>query len=129
MVDFRSATWCVAVCLAVGMGSAALADDAISRGQSVYDNRCKECHEAPPEARKAGPSLIGVVGRQAGTLPGFAYSDAMKAAGFIWTEDQLRAYLLNPRAVVPGNRMPFNGLKRPGEDVDIVAYLKSLSPQ
>lgn len=96
-------------------------------GAGVFENRCKECHEAPPDSRKAGPSLVGIVGRPAGTLAGFNYSEAMRAAGFVWSVDQLRAYLANPKAVVPGNRMLFNGLKRAGEADNLIAYLQSIS--
>ncbi len=97
-------------------------------GEGVFANRCRECHEAPAGDRKAGPSLVGIVGRRAGSLPGFAYSDAMRNAGFVWTELRLQEYLSNPKAAVPGNRMLFNGLKREGEFEDLLEYLKSLVP-
>ncbi len=106
--------------------SLAVAGDAVV-GAGVFANRCKECHEAPSGSRKAGPSLVGVVGRLAGSLAGFDYSDAMRLAGFTWTEEQLRAYVVNPKAVVPKNRMLFNGIKREGEVEDLIAYLKSIS--
>lgn len=121
------AALCVGVLVVTLVGtSMAAAGDAVV-GAGVFANRCKECHEAPPNSRKAGPSLVGVVGRLAGSLAGFDYSDAMRSAGFTWSEEQLRAYLLNPKAVVPKNRMLFNGLKREGEVEDLVAYLKSIS--
>ena len=110
----------------VGSTLASTAGDAVV-GAGVFANRCKECHEAPPDSRKAGPSLVGVIGRLAGSLAGFDYSDAMRSAGFIWTEEQLRAYVVNPKALVPKNRMLFNGIKREGEVDDLIAYLKSIS--
>jgi cytochrome c len=67
-----------------------------------------------------------VVGRPAATVPGFAYSSAMKATGFIWTADRLHAYLPAPRTLVPGTKMSFPGLKNPAQLDDLVAYLQSL---
>jgi cytochrome c len=116
----------ISVMALVGSTMASTAGDAVA-GAGVFSSRCKECHEAPPDSRKAGPSLVGVVGRLAGSLAGFNYSDAMRSAGFIWSEEQLRAYVLNPKALVPKNRMRFNGIKREGEVDDLIAYLKSIS--
>ena len=95
-------------------------------GEGVFANRCKACHEVANEKAKEGqgPSLKGLFGRTAGSVPGFAYSDAMKAAGFTWDEDKLKAYLINPKALVPNNKMVFNGLKREGEMENLIAYLK-----
>ena len=73
---------------------------------------------------KIGPGLKGLFGRQAGTVPGFPYSQAMKSSGLTWDEATLRAYLANPKAKVPGNRMPFSGVKDPKKLDDLMAYLK-----
>jgi cytochrome c len=116
--------------LAVTSGSlSAQAQDQID-GAAVFANRCSECHsvQAPKEPvegerPKLGPSLHGLFGRQAGTLPGYAYSDAMKASGVIWTDETLEEYLKNPKAFIPRNKMPFNGLKREGEVGPLIAWL------
>ena len=73
--------------------------------------------------KKIGPSLKGLIGRISGTLEGYHYSDAMKAAGIVWSEETLKTYLVAPRKMVPRTKMNFNGLKRSGEVEDIVAYL------
>lgn len=121
---------CVAL-LALSVPLAAQEGDPVA-GEATFMTRCGDCHEvtapgvaAASERPKQGPTLHGLFGRTAGTLPDFAYSDAMKASGLVWDEATLTAYMANPKQVVPKNRMPFNGLKRPGESEDIVAYLKA----
>jgi cytochrome c2 len=92
-------------------------------GAVVFD-RCSICHSnAKGAANRLGPNLFGVVGRKAGTYPGYAYSAAMKASGISWTPDKLNAYLAAPQLVVPGNKMPFAGLSNAGQRADLVAYL------
>ena len=73
-----------------------------------------------------GPSLYGVVGRKAGTVPGFAYSDSLKGSGITWNEKTLDQWITNPNAVVPGNNMGaiFSGLADAGERAKIIAFLK-----
>ena len=72
-----------------------------------------------------GPSLAGVVGRRAGTLPGHSFSPAMQGAGLTWTEANLRRYLADPNAVVPGTLMPPPGLSA-AQVNEVVNYLKTL---
>jgi len=94
---------------------------------AVLFNRCTICHSnAKGAANKLGPNLFGVVGRKAGTYPGFSYSAAMKRAGFVWTPARLRDYLATPQKLVPGNAMPFAGIPNPQQRADIVAYLGTL---
>lgn len=85
---------------------------------------CAACHA--PGAGAVAPSLLGVVGRQAGTVPGFNYSKAMKAAGFKWDEATLTAFLRDPQAAVPGNRMPAAGVSDPAELAQLVHFLHTL---
>ncbi len=73
---------------------------------------------------KIGPGLKGLFGRRAGTVADFPYSQAMKSSGLTWNEDTLRAYLANPKAKVPGNKMGFGGVKDPKRLEDLLAYLK-----
>ena len=110
---------------AVALATPALSEDANpGRGAELFPIRCIECHAITDAAEnKIGPSLKGLIGRTSGTLEGYDYSEAMKAAGIVWSENTLKAYLVAPRKVVPGTKMNFNGLKRPGEVEDIVAYL------
>lgn len=100
----------------------------LAEGEAVFKTRCAECHEARDDGSRIGPDLHGLWGRTSGTLEGYDYSPAMKAAGVVWDEVTLSDYLKNPRAYVPQTKMAFNGLKRPGELEDILVYLRSLSP-
>ena len=74
----------------------------------------------------SGRALGGIIGRKAGTVPGFSYSNAMKKSGIVWDTKILDAYLESPQQVVPGNRMPYAGLKNPTDRTDLVAYLAAL---
>jgi cytochrome c len=90
-------------------------------------NRCALCHSATKGGgNKIGPNLFGVVGRKAGTYPGFSYSAAMKNSGIVWTPAKLDAYLIAPQQVVPGNNMPFAGIADAPQRADLVAYLVTL---
>ena len=84
----------------------------------------------PEAANRVGPSLNGVIGRRAGTVDGFNYSDANKAAGagdLIWTEEVLFKYLEAPMVFMPRTKMAFPGLKDEQDRRDIIAYLKKFS--
>jgi cytochrome c len=100
---------------------AARADDP---GEKIFKTYCSVCHTVEPGKNKIGPSLAGVVGRKAGTAPGYSYSDANKKSGITWTEEELDKYLTDPRAVVPGTKMIFAGLKNPDQRKAVIAYLK-----
>lgn len=118
-----------AAALAVfGMGSApAWAQDA-ENGQSVY-RQCRACHQVGANAKNAvGPVLNGIVGRKAGTVEGFNYSEANKTAGakgLVWDEKNLLEYLVNPLQYMPGTKMAFAGIKDEGDRKDLIAYLKN----
>ncbi len=104
----------------------AMAQDA-EAGKKVFASKCGACHAIPgPGAtNKAGPNLTGVIGRKAGTAEGFAYSDAMKAAGWVWDEATFKEYITDPKKKVPGNKMLFPGLKDELDRDNIYAYLAS----
>jgi cytochrome c len=91
--------------------------------------RCSACHRIGPDATNSvGPVLNGVVGRTAGTYPGYAYSDANRNSGVVWTEKALAQYLPAPTAFVPGTKMPF-ALGDPQEVADVIAYLEQYDAQ
>jgi cytochrome c len=94
----------------------------------VIFNRCMVCHTIQPGANHIGPSLHGVVGRKAGSIPDFSYSTANKKSGIVWTEQKIYDYLKNPQAMVPGTKMTFPGLPSPQDRADVVSYLKQNSP-
>jgi cytochrome c len=87
---------------------------------------CIACHSTTQGTNRIGPSLFGVIGRKAGSVPGFNYSTAMKGAGLTWTAQDLDAFIANPQQKVPGNHMPFSGLPDGKQRAEIVAYLGSL---
>lgn len=105
---------------------AAHAQDAAA-GQRVF-NQCRACHIIDNNGRNAvGPNLHGVIGRKAGAIENFRYSASMREkaeGGLVWTEDNMRAYLANPKAVVPAGSMSFQGLRQPQQIEDVIAYLK-----
>lgn len=108
-----------------GAGSAGAAPAPSSlQGQRIFI-RCASCHAINTTAiGKIGPSLAGVVGRKNASLPGYAYSPAMKAKSFNWDEATLDHWLERPSAVVPGTSMAFAGLSNPADRKALIAYLK-----
>ncbi|WP_412034102.1 c-type cytochrome [Pollutimonas sp. M17] len=99
---------------------AAMTGDA-ARGEAVY-SRCLACHALAYD--RTGPRHCGLFGRQAGTVPGFAYSDAMRNSKIIWDEKTLDAFLQNPLKAVPGTSMGYAGISDAQERADLIAYLK-----
>nr|WP_294564999.1 c-type cytochrome [uncultured Rhodopila sp.] len=110
---------CLLACCLV---SPALAAD-LEHGKKAFA-ACAACHETEPE--RVGPPLAGIVGRKAGSLPGFAYSNPMKRAGFVWDTAHLVDFVQDPQSVVSGTRMAFSGLDDPRDAADLVAYLAQL---
>jgi cytochrome c len=88
--------------------------------------RCASCHDisATPSA-KIGPNLMGVYGRKAGSLAGYSYSPAMKAADFTWDEAHLDRWLTQPTSLVPGTAMAFAGISNAADRAAIIAYLRN----
>jgi cytochrome c len=108
------------LCLAPG---AVLAQDA-GAGERVFA-QCRACHQVGPTARNGiGPHLNGMVGRQAGSIEGYAYSPALKNSGLTWDEATFTDYIRDPRAKVPGTKMVYAGLKDEQRMKDLIAYLK-----
>ncbi len=96
-----------------------------TRGKLLF-LRCASCHDISDKASpKTGPNLMGVVGRKAGSLPGYAYSPAMKAQSFVWDKVMLDRWLTQPTAVVPGTAMAFGGVPSKADREAIIAYLAS----
>ena len=102
---------------------ASLKGDAVA-GKAVF-TACKTCHVITPGQNRIGPSLYGVVGRTAGSVPGFSYSAANKGSHIVRTEPVLYQYLISPQAYVPGTKMTYPGLKDAKKRADVIAYLKS----
>jgi cytochrome c len=101
----------------------ARAQDAAA-GEKVFAV-CKACHQIGETAKNAvGPVLNGIIGRPAGTYPGYSYSDANKNSGLTWDEATFRDYIKDPRAKIPGTKMIYPGLKDEQKTSDLLAYLK-----
>jgi cytochrome c len=103
--------------------SAAMAAPDVEHGKQVFQ-ACAACHSDKPDS--LGPSLVGVIGRKAGSREDFRYSNAMAHAGFTWDAANLKQYLKDPQAKVKGNRMPFSGLGNAKDIDDVVAYIATM---
>jgi nitrite reductase (NO-forming) len=85
--------------------------------------KCQACHSLEPGKNGLGPSLVGIIGRKSGSVANFNYSPAMKASSLTWDVATLDTYLSDPQKLVPGNKMPFPGLKTENERKAVIAYL------
>lgn len=96
-------------------------------GQQLFAEHCMACHGRVGVAAGYAPSLIGVVGRRAGSVPGFPYSPALKNSGIVWSEDNLVKWISDAPALVPGTKMPHVSITDPAERLYLREYLKTLS--
>lgn len=111
-----------ALCALHGLTSAA----DLKVGADAFAEHCSECHSLKEGKHKKGPSSFATLGRKAGTQEGFAYSDALKSSGIVWTAQTLDTYLTQPKKAVPGGKMKYDGLPDPAVRADLIAYLASL---
>jgi cytochrome c len=118
--------WVIAAGVMVALPTVALAQDA-EAGKKVFV-KCAPCHSIGPGAKnKVGPEQNGLVGRKAGSVEGFNYSEAMKNSGITWDEASLDEYITDPKKKVPGNKMVFPGIKDELQRGDLIAYLASFN--
>jgi cytochrome c len=115
----------IAGLLLTGSTTAALAADPAA-GEKIFKAQCGICHTVVAGENRIGPTLFGVVGRPAGSVPGFNYTADHKKLGITWDAASLDKYLTNPRAMVPDTSMVYAGLKDDTERADLVAYLGTL---
>jgi cytochrome c len=113
----KSVMAALALLFAAGAGAA----DA-EKGKEIY-GRCLACHAL--EYDRVGPRHCGLFGRRAGSVPGFAYSEAMKRSKIVWNEKTLDRFLANPPKAVPGTAMTYAGVPDAKERADLIAYLKT----
>ncbi|MFN3619281.1 c-type cytochrome [Sphingorhabdus sp.] len=97
-----------------------------ANGKLVFA-QCRTCHVTDAGVNKTGPSLNGLIGRKAGTVPGFAYSAANANSGITWTKEKLFQYLEKPQRVIPQTKMIFAGLPDAQKRADVIAYLETPS--
>lgn len=107
------------------MPGSALAGDPVA-GKAVFQSACVVCHANRAGDNKIGPTLFGVVGRKTGSVPEYTYSPANLGANITWTDAELEAYLAAPRAVIPGTKMAYAGVKDATKRADLIAYLDTL---
>jgi cytochrome c len=115
------------VLVASARATTARAADGTPSGADLFASRCVACHALNP-TRKPGPMLNGVYGRRAGTVPGYAYSAALKNANLTWNATTLDRWLTDPPAYIPGVNMAAK-VDDPAQRVALIAYLKSISPK
>ncbi|MGE0750537.1 MAG: copper-containing nitrite reductase [Variibacter sp.] len=106
--------------------AAAALNEQAAAGRQVY-RKCQACHSIEAGKNGLGPSLAGVVGAKAGHVSNYNYSPAMKGSGLTWDAATLDRYLADPQKVVPGNKMPFPGLKSENERQSVIAFLTANS--
>jgi cytochrome c len=110
---------------AVLLVSPALAAEGDAKAGETVFKKCVACHNmAKPPKNGIGPSLIGVIGRKAGAVEGFKYSDAMKNSTVVWDDAALDGYLKDPKGFIPNNKMVMAPLSKPDERANVIAYLK-----
>jgi cytochrome c len=124
-VDMRSllSLPIAAVAIAFAVVPGYCAGDA-AKGEREFA-KCAVCH-VKGKANGIGPGLAEVIGRHAGSVPGFGYSPAMKKSNIVWDEKSLDAFIMAPHNAVPGTTMLFPGIPRQEERNDLIAYLETL---
>jgi cytochrome c len=126
MIKSLSALAAAAV-MGILSAGAAQAQDAAA-GEKVF-LKCRACHQTGETARNGvGPVMNGLIGRKAGTVAGYSYSEANKNSGLTWDEATFKDYIKNPKAKIPGTKMIFAGLPSDKEIEDVLAYLKQFGP-
>jgi cytochrome c len=94
-------------------------------GSDVFKSECAECHSVREGRNKKGPSLFGIVGRKAASLPDYKYSDALRGrTDWVWTPEQLHSYLSQPaKQANPGTKMKYDGVTDAKDLDDLISYL------
>jgi cytochrome c len=119
MKNLHACLLSAALALALPLVPARAAGDA-AHGQLLYASRCAACHSI--DYNGVGPTHKGLIGRRAGTAPGYGYSSALKNSAVVWNEASLLSWLTEPEKFIPGQKMSIS-IPDPQERADIVAYL------
>lgn len=116
----------VALGLAVQV-AAASSEHMLSPGEAIFVRECAKCHQVGENARnRVGPVLNGIIGRQAGTVPGYKnYSDALRQSGIVWTVENLRVFIQDPKGMVIGTTQVYKGLKNDENAIQLIEFLKT----
>src|SRR3954466_9783919 len=125
MIHMKSKTmrWLVGASGAVLLAAVAFSDTEgdVAAGRASFEKRCTGCHALDRD--RVGPRLAGVVGRKAGSVSGFPYSDAVKKSAIVWNEALLDKWLTDPESVIPDSEMAFR-LNNADDRAAIIAFLK-----
>ena len=110
------------------MGAAGAKSQENSPGKMLFNNACRTCHTLRQGDNRLGPHLYGIIGRAAGSIPQYGYSDAMRRSRVVWDEATLERFIERPDTLVPGNSMkPYTSVARPEDRAAIIDYLKRSS--
>lgn len=104
---------------------AAWAEGDAAKGAKVF-KKCASCHAVEEGKNKLGPTLFGVVGREAGAVEGFKYSKGLVSAGIVWDEASLTHFLKSPKKFIKGTKMAFAGIRKEKDMSNLLAYLNTL---
>lgn len=127
----RSSRWAMPMLIAGAALASPLAAQMVlpkaapASGDKLFGQQCAACHSVKPGEKRVGPSLAGVVGRKAGTSPGYSYSPALQKSGKVWTAASLDSWLTNAAAAVPGTKMPYKQADAAKRQA-IITYLTTL---
>jgi cytochrome c len=124
-----SALACGLAFVALVIVSAPAAGETGTAGPEAFNNNCRTCHSMKEGDNRLGPSLHKIIGRKAGTAPGYSnYSQGLKSSGITWNEMTLDKFIANPDAVAPNNNMkPFKGISDGAVRTKIIEFLRSNS--
>lgn len=109
-----------AAVLSVAFAPVALAAGDGARGRELYETRCIACHSI--DADRIGPHHRGLIGRRAGSVAGFGYSPALRAAELSWSDATLDRWLADPEGTIPGQKMNYR-VADARDRADLIAYL------
>lgn len=120
-----------AALLSLAAATPAFAESAFDRakvtaGEMLYDSECHRCHADNSQDPSYGPTLVGVVGREAGSVDGYEYSEVLANSGIVWTPAALRAWMEDNSGLMPGTKMRHVGIEDRTVQDFILAYLESL---
>ncbi|HEY0682044.1 MAG TPA: c-type cytochrome [Steroidobacter sp.] len=116
--------WLLSCALPLALSACSSGGDA-KRGAELYAKECAACHSLT--ANTDAPLHCGLMGRKAGSVAGFPYSEAMRSSGLVWDEKTLDEFLTAPFVFLPGTIMGFPGFSEAAERADVIAYLKQAS--
>src|SRR5689334_23740309 len=115
----------VASLVAIACPSPTFAGEDVGAGQEIYQTQCSPCHSNQPGVNGIGPSLAGLAGRKAGSLPGFHFTPALQGSGLTWNADTFIQFLADPSKLVPGTAMTVTVPDATGR-ANLFAYLATL---